>query len=82
MPDAAFASVAVTVPLVVTALLGVLDSTVPSPVKVTLVTVPLVVDTLVPLTCSPTQFIVVVPVAITHVEVPDLLNMVKSFVDP
>jgi len=35
-----FASAAVTVPLAVTALDGVLDSTVPSPVKVTLVTVP------------------------------------------
>ena len=43
VPAAALAKVAVTVPLVVTALEGVLLSTVPSPVKVTLLTVALLV---------------------------------------
>ena len=40
VPAPAFAKAAVTVPLVVTAADGVLLRTVPSPVKVTLVTVP------------------------------------------
>ena len=40
VPPAAFASVAVSVPVVVTALDGVDERTVPSPVNVTLVTVP------------------------------------------